>query len=228
MMRRTIHPENRVLDAEAGLVEYTASDESLDADGEIMRAKGARFDRFQRNAPFVNNHRYDSIEHCIGKVVDFRVDGDRVVETVQWAIDVPENRLAQLGFKMTEAGYLKAVSVGFLPEAVLTPSNGRLFREQLNELHLAGKSVPSRIITRWQQHELSACIIPVNPNALAKSFCQAYKAGVLTDADLELISAGCGKRETALRMAVAPLIQKAQQGSRAQFLDRFERLVKGL
>src|ERR1017187_4101398 len=132
MIRRTIYPKSTVLDENAGLVEYVASDESLDADGEIMRAKGARFDRFRRNAPFVNNHRYDSIEHCLGKVVDFKVDGDRVVETAQWAIDVPENRMAQLGFKMTEAGYLKAVSIGFLPEAALTPSNGRLFREQLD------------------------------------------------------------------------------------------------
>jgi hypothetical protein len=228
MMRRTIHPESRVLDSEAGLVEYVASDETLDADGEIMRANGARFDRFQRNSPFVNNHRYDSIEHCLGRVVDFKVDGDRVVETAQWAIDVPENRLAQLGFKMTEAGYLKAVSIGFLPEAAVTSSQGRLFREQLDELHLVGKSVPSRIITRWQQHELSACIIPVNPNALAKSFCLAYKAGVVTDDDLELITKGFSQRETANWTYGAAAVPLAQQRSRAQFLDRFERLVRGL
>ena len=67
MERRTIHPDTEVLDAKAGLVEYVASDEALDADGEIMRAKGARFDRFQRNAPFVNNHRYDSIEHSLSR-----------------------------------------------------------------------------------------------------------------------------------------------------------------
>jgi len=225
MLRRTIHPENRVLDAEEGLVEYVASDESLDADNEVMRAKGARFDRFQRNAPFVNNHRYDSIEHCLGKVVDFRVEGNHVVETARWAIDVPENRLAQLGFKMTEAGYLRAVSIGFLPEVVLTPSNGRLFREQLDELHLSGKAAPSRIITRWQQHELSACIIPVNPNALAKGFCQAYKAGVITDSDLELLVREYGKRETANWTYGAAAVPLVKQRSRAQFLDEFERLV---
>jgi hypothetical protein len=226
MMRRTIYPKSRVLDAAAGLVEYVASDESLDADGEIMRAKGARFDRFSRNAPFVNNHRYDSIEHCLGKVVDFKVDGDHVVETAQWAIDVPECRLAALGFKMTQAGYLKAVSVGFIPEQVLTPSHGRAYRDQCSEMNL--KSMPIKIITRWQQHELSACIIPANPNALAKSYCQAYKAGVVTDADLEMISQEYGKRETANRADGAAAVRMAQQRSQKRFLERFERVINGL
>jgi len=226
MITREIHPKSRVLDAGAGLVEYVATDESLDADNEVLRAKGARFDRFQRNAPFVNSHRYDSIEHCLGRVVDFKVEGDNVVETVKWATDVPENRLAQLGFKMTEAGYLKAVSLGFLPEAAVTPSQGRAFREQLAELRLDGKSVPTKIITRWQQHELSACIIPVNPNALAKGYCQAYKAGLLTDADLEVISKEYSERETADRTDGAAAVRLAQQRSRERFLERFEKAVK--
>jgi hypothetical protein len=227
MIRRTIYPKSTVLDENAGLVEYVASDESLDADGEIMRAKGARFDRFARNAPFVNNHRYESIEHLLGKVVDFRVDGDQVVETAQWAIDVPECKLAALGFKMTQAGYLKGVSVGFLPEQVVTPSQGREWRREIGEMNLVGKAMPSRIITRWQQHELSACIIPVNPNALTKSFCLAYKAGVLSDGDLEMISTEYG-RETANRADGAAAVRLAQQRSREVFLERFEKALKGL
>ena len=159
-------------------------------------------------------------------MTDFTVDGDHVVETVRWAIDVPENGLAKFGFKMTEAGYLKGVSLGFLPEQVVTPSHGKLFRDQCAELKLAGKALPTKIITRWQQHELSACIIPVNPNALVKSFCQAFKAGVVTEDELEAISTEYNRRETASQANGAAAAWEAKQRSRKSFLERFERAIK--
>ncbi|HEY3853504.1 MAG TPA: hypothetical protein VGO67_03820 [Verrucomicrobiae bacterium] len=69
---------------------------------------------FQKNAPFVDSHNYTSIDCLLGKVVDFRVKNRQLIETVKWAIDVPSNVLAIKGFAMMQAGYLKAVSVGFL------------------------------------------------------------------------------------------------------------------
>src|SRR5690349_690506 len=114
-IRRTIHPELRVLDEPKGIVEYVASDQTLDRDGEVIVANGFRFTHFAKYAPFVDNHDYESIEKCLGRVLDFVVKGDRLIETVEWAINVPENRLAQLGWKMTAAGFLKAVSVGMIP-----------------------------------------------------------------------------------------------------------------
>ena len=112
---RTIHPEVRVIDAKAGVVEYIASDESIDCHREIIKAAGWRFDNFRKNAPFVDSHNYDSIECLLGRVTDFRVEGRQLIERVQWAVDVAEQPLARLGFNMTQAGYLKAVSVGFFP-----------------------------------------------------------------------------------------------------------------
>ena len=46
-IRRTIHPVTRVLDEAKGIVEYVASDESIDSYQEIVRAAGADFSRFQ-------------------------------------------------------------------------------------------------------------------------------------------------------------------------------------
>lgn len=172
------------MDAKAGLVEYVASDESIDSYNEVIRAKGWRFDRFVKNSPFVDSHRYDSLEFQLGSVVDFRVAGDKLVEVAQWAIDVPENRLAQLGFKMTNAGHLKAVSVGFAPEEVVTPGNQGAYRKELAELGLPEGRQPSLIYVKQQQLELSACVIGANPNALAR----AYKAEVLSDDDLDFLS----------------------------------------
>jgi HK97 family phage major capsid protein len=185
ILRRTIHPETRVLDSKTGLVEYVASDESLDSYNEIVRADGTRFDRFQKNAPFVDSHCYDSIESLLGKVVDFRVRGRRVIETVQWAIDVPSNLLAQKGFEMTAAGYLKAVSIGFIPESYLSKwdSNQSEFLEQLKELEVPAGTDVRTIYTVWQQLELSACVIGANANAVALE--KAYKDGILTDSDID-------------------------------------------
>src|SRR5215204_4273669 len=99
---RTIHPEVR---AEGkGLATYIASDESVDCDREVVLMRGWRFDEFKKNAPFLNSHKKQSIEDQLGKVIDFKVEGRggsaRLIETVQWAIDVPENKLAQLGWRM--------------------------------------------------------------------------------------------------------------------------------
>jgi hypothetical protein len=117
--------------------------------------------------------------------VDFRVKGDQLVETVKWAVDagLPETHLANIGFRMTVAGHLKAVSVGFFPEEFVTPASKADFQKQVNELKLGKETIPSRIYTRQQQVELSSCVIGANPNALAR----AFKAEVITEADLNFL-----------------------------------------
>lgn len=190
---RTLHPEIKVLDAKNGTVEYIASDESLDSYREIIRADGWRFTRFEKNSPFVDSHDYSTVEKLLGKVIDFKVAGGRLIETVQWAIDVAENKLAQLGWKMCANGYLPAVSVGFIPvRAVSKWEDPTAFSQELSRLNLGSKDNVRAIYLEQEQIELSACIIGANPNALAK----AYKADVLDDADLELISIEATKRET--------------------------------
>ena len=228
LLRRTIHPETRVLDAKAGLVEYVASDETVDSYKEVIRASGWRFDQFRKNAPFCDSHHYDSLDCLVGKIVDFKVEGGKLVETAQWAIDVKENQLAQLGFRMTEAGYLKAVSVGFFPEQMVSRWNKDqadvkpVWEQQLKELGLDDKSALRAIYLRQQQVELSSCILGANPNALAKSF----KAGVLKDDDLEFLSLEFAQREIA-GAAVEPAIAAlAHQQAREGFLRKFEQLTK--
>ena len=169
-LRRAITPEIRVLSENDGTVKYIASDETVDCYAEIVRAKGWRFDRFARNAPFVDSHCYYEIQRLLGKVTDFAVIKGRLEETVKWAIDVPEQKLAQLGFRLTLGGYLKAVSVGFtsLRRAYAgTPE----FAAAVKEMKLDADTVArvQCIHLEQDQLELSACIIGANPSALAKS-----------------------------------------------------------
>lgn len=217
-LRRTIHPETRVLDAKTGLVEYVASDESLDSYREVIRADGWRFSNFSKNAPFVDSHDYSTIEKQLGAVLDFKVVGKKLVETVQWAKDVAANKLAQLGWAMTEAGFLKAVSVGFWPTKSVTrwDQNQNDYNAQLADLGLDKADdarKPRTIYLEQEQIELSAVIIGANPNALAKS----YKAGLLTDADLDFLSTEQSRqltRSAAVEDALAAKLLARQRADR--------------
>ena len=183
LVRREIHPrEIRVIDAQRGTVEYIASSESLDSYREAICSAGWQFNRFRKNAPFVDSHNYESIDCLLGKVLDFRVQSRQLVETVQWAIDVPQNTLAQKGFAMTQAGYLKAVSVGFIPLEIVTPrSPADQWAAACEDIGLTDvDNSINCIYLKQEQLELSACVLGANPDAVARAFAD----GILERSDL--------------------------------------------
>jgi hypothetical protein len=67
ILRRTIHPEVRVMDERKGIAQYVASDETIDSYREVIRADGWRFDRFAKNAPFVDSHDYARLKSRWGR-----------------------------------------------------------------------------------------------------------------------------------------------------------------
>ena len=252
-IHREIHPEIRVLDPKAGLVEYVASDETLDHYREIIRADGWRFSHFRKNAPFVDSHDYSTIEKLLGSVVEFRVEGKRLIEVVKWEPEA--SPLAKIGFAMTQAGHLKAVSVGFIPTKYVDRySNGGadLQREAL-AMGLAPEAAAAvrAIYLEHEQIELSACIIGANPAALAR-VARAYKCGALGDDDIDALAgmqraadrdatggtpvlpgnAGPGQRdfaddgETARGAEIADAAARAE-GRRRQWLREFEKAING-
>jgi len=229
-LRREIHPAIKVLDAAQGIVEYTASNETLDCHNEIVRADGWRFNRFQKNAPFVDSHNYGSIGTTLGSVIDYTVTGHNLVETVKWAIDVrPDDgseTLASWGFKMTAAGYLKAVSVGFMALRFCTrwDNDKTEYNQQCADLKVPRDVIPDVIYIEHEQIELSACVIGANPDAVAR----AYKAGVVDDAFLEKISTEKSKRENARSTDGPAAVEQACQRAREKFLLEFQLTIKKL
>jgi hypothetical protein len=252
VLTKEIYPEVSVQDEKQGIVEFVASDETMDKDREVIRCQGWRFDRMEKNAPFINSHRYGSIEDQLGKVISGQVRDGKLVETVQYAIDVPENRLARLAFAMTTGGYLKAVSVGFFPTKLVTrvspdawpydwasaqvaqaaTREGKgVWSRQMEELKLSGADMPLTVYLEQQQIELSACLIGANPNALArcvKAYAQAHKAGVLSDADLETISTEYAKVKTANDSRETADAALARQRARTVFLVELTKTIKAL
>lgn len=219
-LRRVIHPQIRILDEKAGICEYIASDETLDSYNEIILASGWQFDLFKKNAPFVDSHDYSDISKLIGKVIDFKVDGKQLVETVQWAVDVEENSLAQLGWKMTVNGYLKAVSVGFWPEAQVTrwDTDPNPFNSTCLQIS-ADPKVVRCIYTKQQQVELSACIIGANPNALAK----ALHDGAVTESEVIRLFQNRTDKTDSSAHAPGRAAESPQSRARRWFLEKLQR-----
>lgn len=230
-IRREIAIEAKVLDQSGGVVEYVASDESIDSYGEVIRASGWRFNRFAKNAPFVDSHRYDTVETLLGTVIDFRVDGRRLVETVKWAIDVPSNQRARIGWEMTRGGYLKAVSVGFYPMRMASKwdSDRTAWLAALKELGLHEEQGVRAVYLEQEQIELSAVVIGANPNALLQ-LGKAYKAGVLSDRDLQFFSGELARRESEASAArgTGPAASEASAQARQKFLERIDAIVRSM
>lgn len=178
---RSITVEAKIISEADGLVDYVASNAALDSYNERVAVEGWRFTRFLKNSPFVDSHNYWSIEKLLGQVTRAHVEAKNLIERVQWAKDVQENRLAQLGWKMTLGGFLKAVSVGFIPVRYVR-NGGDGWTQALQSLGLKPEDETNTryIYLEQEQIELSACIIGANPEALAKS----YDAGCIRDADL--------------------------------------------
>jgi hypothetical protein len=94
---------------------------------------------------------------------------------------------------------------------------------QMAELKLDANNV-RRVFIEQQQIELSAVIIPANPNAIA--IARAFKAGALADSDLDFISAEVSKRNTAGAADGSDAAALARHRMREEFLRKFEGAVK--
>lgn len=226
LIRRELPIKAKVIDQGQGIVEYIASNEAKDSYNEIIRANGWRFSQFAKNAPFVDSHDYSNIENLLGKVIEYKVVGNQLIETVQWAIDVPSNQKARIGWDMTRAGYLCAVSVGFRPTKYATKwdNDPAMYGQQMKEL---GNPVGVQVVyIEQEQIELSACIIGANPDALV-NVGKSYKAGAITDDDVRFLSAELAKR-TASSTSLGHVQEQAEARARDEFLRKFNAVLKRL
>jgi len=192
---RSLNVTPKILNDEEGTVEFVASDETLDCYGEIIRASGWRFTQFAKNAPFVDSHDYSSITKLLGQVTSFRVEKGALVETVRYSRE--PGTLAEWAYKMVRDGFLRAVSVGFYPVRMASKYDRDTtgFAAQITELKLDAPTTAklNAVYLEQEQIELSQCVIGANPNALAR----AYKAGCLSEADIDQFSALIANTKTA-------------------------------
>jgi hypothetical protein len=183
--RLNLASETKVLSEKERSAEFIASDQTIDSYNEIVRAAGWKFGRFKLNAPFVDSHDYSSIEKLLGNVTSWKVAGDRLVESVKL---LPEgiSRLADVAWKMIAGGFVRAVSVGFMPLKVRSRWRDEAdFIKACTELGVDKERAKTMDVIHWEQEqtELSAVLIGANPSAVAL----AHRSGAVADEDLASI-----------------------------------------
>jgi HK97 family phage prohead protease len=136
------------INEEQGILDVAiATDNSIDRDGEIIDSNGWDFENFLKNPVLLWAHDYR--QPPIGKVLDLRHSGDKILFRPQFAIK--ENPNAQINFNLYKGGYLNAFSVGFsAKEWVEDKVDGRVVRR----------------FTKVELLEISAVPVPANPNAV--------------------------------------------------------------
>jgi len=158
---------------EEPILDFVASNETLDRYDEILSARCWRLENYRRNPVFQNAHQYGDILHTLGRalIAEVRTETqkNRKTETpflfqrIQFAVDV--NPIARIAYGLYRGGFLNAVSVGFIPLKWEDGKAGSACRRKFLEQELL---------------EVSAVAIPANPDALQLGL----KAGAIEKADL--------------------------------------------
>src|SRR6266566_111327 len=204
---------DRVATGEPGaILDFIASDETLDRYEEIICAGGWRLDNYQRNPVFQNAHKYGDIIFTLGRalVTEVRAVAGRQVLFQRVEFATAHNPMAKIAYGLYKGKFLNAVSVGFIPLRwenadgseqgnsqgcglpLPAPSEeGEAHRHATRSSLFALRSSPSspsgRFRRRYLEQELlevSAVGIPANPNALVLGL----KAGALETSDLRALA----------------------------------------
>jgi HK97 family phage prohead protease len=150
----------------ARTLQFVASTEDIDRDGEVLKADGWILDNWKKNPSFCWAHQY--AEPTIGKGIDVQIIDKQLVITVEFA-DAETYPFADTIYKLYLGGFLNAVSVGFIPI----------------EWETGGKKDgdPKKIYTKQELLEVSAVPVPSNPDALQ----QARSAKIITLKEMRMV-----------------------------------------
>jgi hypothetical protein len=201
------------------ILDFIASDETLDRYGEIILARGWQLDNYRRNPVFQNAHQYGDVIFTLGKALKTEVRDGRLYQRIEFATEV--NPMARIAYGLYKGKFLNAVSVGFIP---LKWENGQKSGAGGQRLEFDQSLVTAAATTRdfrrkyveQELLEVSAVGIPANPNALALGL----KSGAIEKGDLRelggLIRQTLGEKE---RWEEVPIrIQEKGRAEKEQLL----------
>jgi len=105
------------------ILDFIASDETLDRCDEVILAGGWHLDAYQRNPVFQNAHQYGDIIFTLGKALITEIRQSRTLHSplptphlyqrIQFATEA--NPMARIAYALYKGKFLNAVSVGFIP-----------------------------------------------------------------------------------------------------------------
>lgn len=155
-------------------LEFIATKEVVDRDGDVVKVDGIDVRSFKKNPVLLWAHDHRGLP--IGKVVKIVKDAGQLIMKVKFA--EPEiYGFADTVYKLLKAGYLKAVSIGFIPDFDQI--------EYPKDKKIRGKVV-RRVMNLVELLELSVVPVPANQEALStgKMFQKAIADNIVDDLEV--------------------------------------------
>jgi HK97 family phage prohead protease len=147
----TSEPET-IGETDSRVKRFVFSDSSVDLAGDVIKQDGWDLKNFERNPVALFSHA--SWAPPIGRASNVSVKNGKLVGDIEFA-DADTYPFADTIFRLVDGGYLRAVSVGFMPkEWVFTNDKNRPFGIDFKKQSLC---------------EISVCALPCNPNALQEA-----------------------------------------------------------
>lgn len=152
-LRKFLHTSVKQEGAESERkLKFIISTDSLDRDGDTISPDGWQLDNFKRNPVVLFGHDYRSLP--VARAVDTRVEGGALVSVAKFAT-AEEYPFADSVYRMYKGGFMRAVSVGFLPVEWKQAED----QDRPHGLHFL----------KQELLEYSCVPVPSNPDALAAS-----------------------------------------------------------
>lgn len=157
----------REVSGEKPVMDFIASDDSIDRYNEVIEQNGWQLENFRANPVIPDCHDYSSIARILGRAVSVSAASGKLLNRVEFCLDNP---LGNMAYKMAKNGFINSQSVGFIP---IEWTNGD-----------AGE--PDRTYTKCELLEISLVVVPANPGATveATAIGKALRAGALEKTDL--------------------------------------------
>lgn len=181
----------RAHEADAETFEFVAATEGeVDTayGPEVLRMDGCDLSRFERNPVVLDSHNRYETGAVIGRC-SMQVEGSEMIATVTFADTARATQARQL----VEGGFVRAVSVGFIPRRIQTLRAGETDGEV---------NGPCRIIHEWELIELSLVPVPADADALARS--HYFQAPEAEETPMQLSDVVGTPQERAAEMPSAP------------------------
>ena len=145
---------------ERGTIVVTASTKTVDRDKEILDPAGCILDNYRKNPVILFGHNQNIPP--IGRALWVDADDTSVKAKIEFA----PTQFAQEIRTLVEEGFLKAISVRFLPLEWIEKGD-----ERMREYDPTGEAI--RVYTKWELLEISIVDIPANPEALIERYAGA-------------------------------------------------------
>lgn len=143
------------------VVEFIATDEVVDYDGDIVKVDGLDIKKIKKNKSFLWSHRHTDLP--VGQIVSLKKDGKKLIGKAKMTSE-DEYPFGNTIYKLIKGGYINNVSISFLPDY-----------STMEYQEKGGKNV--RIINDSTLLEISAVNIGANPRAVitGKSLMETYE-----------------------------------------------------